>query len=56
MEKSELITKLQALRKELKEKQIEQIKLTLKDTSTIGKLKREIASILTKLSTIQHGA
>jgi len=56
MEKSEIVTKLQSLRKELKEKQIELVKNAVKDTSIFGKLKREIAGLLTKLSTIKHGA
>lgn len=56
MEKSEIVTKLQSLRKDLKEKQIEQIKGTLKNTSILTKLKREIAGLLTKLSTVKHGS
>ncbi len=55
MEKNEIITKIQALRKELKEKKREQLKGTIKDTSVFKKLKREIASLLTKLNTQENG-
>jgi hypothetical protein len=56
MEKSEIVSKLQTVRKELKEKQIELIKGTLKDTSVLTKMKREISSLLNKLTAVKNGS
>ena len=56
MEKTEIVAKLKALRSELKAKKIESMKTEIKDTSIFRKMKREIAQLLTKLSTSQHGA
>ena len=56
MDKAELIKKIQELRKTLSEKRTELVKSTLKDTSVIGKTKRELASLLTKLNAMQNGS
>lgn len=55
MEKTELVTKIQELRKTVSERELELIKGTLKDTSSIKKAKKELASLLNKLNTMQHG-
>ncbi|MCC7304599.1 hypothetical protein IT418_04285 [bacterium] len=56
MEKAELVTKIQELRRTVSDRQQELIKGTLKDTSSLKKAKRELASLLNKLNTVQHGA
>jgi len=56
MEKAELIKKVQELRTSIKEKQLELVKGALKDTSSVKKLRRELAAVLTKLSSMQHGS
>lgn len=56
MEKAELIKKIQELRKTITEKRLELVKGTLKDTSSIKKLRKELAAILTKLNSMQHGS
>lgn len=56
MDKAELIKKVQELRKEVAVKSVDLIKGTLKDTSSFKKKRKELASVLTKLNTLQHGA
>lgn len=56
MNKEEMIKKLQELRAELKTKQLELIKGTLKNTSSLRLMKREIASLMSKLNTAVHGS
>lgn len=56
MDKTELVKKVQELRKAVSEKELELIKGTLKDTSSLKKTRRELASMLTKLNAMQHGS
>ncbi len=56
MDKAELIKKVQELRKAVSAKSTELIKGTLKDTSSFRKARKELASVLTKLNNLQHGA
>jgi len=56
MDKTELVKKVQELRKNVSAKSTEMIKGTLKDTSSLKKARKELASVLTKLNKLQHGA
>lgn len=56
MDKVELITKIQELRQAVSAKELELIKGTLKDTSSIKKARKELASSLNKLNAMQHGS
>lgn len=56
MDKQEIITKVQELRKSIVEKKIALVKGELKDTSSLSKERKELAALLTKLNTTQYGA
>lgn len=56
MDKNEIVTKVQELRKTIAEKRIALVKGELKDTSSLSKARKELAALLTKLNTTQYGA
>lgn len=51
-----MITKIQELRKVLIGMKIAHVKGELKDTSSLRKTRKELASLLTKLNIAQYGA
>ncbi|WKZ23816.1 MAG: 50S ribosomal protein L29 [Candidatus Dojkabacteria bacterium] len=56
MEKTELLAKIKDLRASLAAKRIEHVKGELKDTSSLRKMKKELAALLYKLNAMQHGS
>lgn len=54
MKKEDYIKQLKELRAELKELRISNVKGELKDTSSIRKVKKQVAVVLTKLNELEN--